>query len=79
MIKDEYCLCHLATGDMLRVVVAAKTPLDVKAKEAMDKGEVFPISHLLRAMVVFSMDGYNKHTFIGLWLANASAYVVLRK
>lgn len=38
IIKDEYCLCHLATGDMLRAAVAAKTPLGVKAKEAMDKG-----------------------------------------
>ncbi|XVF11554.1 hypothetical protein REPUB_Repub08aG0037900 [Reevesia pubescens] len=40
MIKDEYCLCHLATGDMLRAAVAAKTPLGIKAKEAMDKGEL---------------------------------------
>lgn len=40
LLKDEYCLCHLATGDMLRAAVAAKTPLGVKAKEAMDKGEL---------------------------------------
>ncbi|GLT38402.1 hypothetical protein SLA2020_126580 [Shorea laevis] len=40
IIKDEYCLCHLATGDMLRAAVAAKTPLGVKAKEAMDKGQL---------------------------------------
>ncbi|KAJ9709773.1 hypothetical protein PVL29_001302 [Vitis rotundifolia] len=40
IIKDEYCLCHLATGDMLRAAVAAKTPLGIKAKEAMDKGEL---------------------------------------
>ncbi|EMS55707.1 Adenylate kinase B [Triticum urartu] len=40
LIKDEYCLCHLATGDMLRAAVAAKTPLGIKAKEAMDKGEL---------------------------------------
>ncbi|XP_057516375.1 adenylate kinase 4 isoform X1 [Amaranthus tricolor] len=40
LIKDEYCLCHLATGDMLRAAVAAKTPLGVKAKEAMEKGEL---------------------------------------
>ncbi|KAL1541826.1 adenylate kinase [Salvia divinorum] len=38
IIKDEYCLCHLATGDMLRAAVAAKTPLGIKAKEAMEKG-----------------------------------------
>ncbi|KAG1358603.1 adenylate kinase 4 [Cocos nucifera] len=40
IIKDEYCLCHLATGDMLRAAVAAKNPLGLKAKEAMDKGEL---------------------------------------
>lgn len=37
IIKEDYCLCHLATGDMLRAAVAAKTLLGVKAKEAMDK------------------------------------------
>ncbi|KAK4781936.1 hypothetical protein SAY86_016038 [Trapa natans] len=40
LIKDEYCLCHLATGDMLRAAVAAKTPLGIKAKDNMDKGEL---------------------------------------
>lgn len=40
IMKEEYCLCHLATGDMLRSAVAAKTPLGLKAKEAMDKGEL---------------------------------------
>ncbi|XVE85267.1 hypothetical protein DITRI_Ditri17bG0078500 [Diplodiscus trichospermus] len=40
IIKDDNCLCHLATGDMLRAAVAAKTPLGIKAKEAMDKGEL---------------------------------------
>ena len=44
VIKDEYCLCHLATGDMLRSAVAAKTPLGIKAKEAMDKVIFFLIS-----------------------------------
>ncbi|KAI3787277.1 hypothetical protein L1987_41636 [Smallanthus sonchifolius] len=40
IIKDEYCLCHLATGDMLRAAVAAKTPLGIKAKETMERGEL---------------------------------------
>ncbi|KAK8266006.1 hypothetical protein V6Z12_D12G216100 [Gossypium hirsutum] len=40
IIKDEHCLCHLAAGDMLRAAVSAKTPLGIKAKEAMDKGEL---------------------------------------
>jgi adenylate kinase family enzyme len=41
IIKDEYCLCHLATGDMLRAAVSAKTPLGIKAKEAMEKVRFF--------------------------------------
>ncbi|EFJ18155.1 hypothetical protein SELMODRAFT_113038 [Selaginella moellendorffii] len=40
IIEENYCLCHLATGDMLRAAVAAKTPLGIQAKEAMDKGEL---------------------------------------
>lgn len=35
-IKEEYCLCHLATGDMLREAVAKQTPLGVEAKQAME-------------------------------------------
>jgi adenylate kinase len=27
LIKDEYCLCHLSTGDMLRAAVAAGTEM----------------------------------------------------
>lgn len=38
MIKNENCLCHLATGDMLRAAVAAKTPLGIEAKKAMEAG-----------------------------------------
>lgn len=42
MIKNENCLCHLATGDMLRAAVAAKTPLGLEAKKAMEAGEAPP-------------------------------------
>ncbi|THG97734.1 hypothetical protein EW145_g7557 [Phellinidium pouzarii] len=37
-IRDEYCVCHLATGDMLREQVAKKTPLGVEARKIMDAG-----------------------------------------
>jgi adenylate kinase len=37
-IKDELCLCHLATGDMLRDAISQGTELGKKAKEIMDKG-----------------------------------------
>lgn len=37
-IKEKFCVCHLATGDMLRAAVAAKTPLGLEAKKVMDAG-----------------------------------------
>ncbi|CAG8522563.1 2012_t:CDS:2 [Ambispora leptoticha] len=37
-IKEKYCICHLATGDMLRSQVAAQTPLGVEAKKIMESG-----------------------------------------
>lgn len=38
VLKREHCLCHLATGDMLRAAVAAKSPMGLEAKKAMDAG-----------------------------------------
>lgn len=37
-LKDKFCACHLATGDMLRAQVTAKTDLGVQAKKIMDQG-----------------------------------------
>ncbi|OJJ89458.1 adenylate kinase ADK1 [Aspergillus glaucus CBS 516.65] len=37
-LKDAYCACHLATGDMLRSQVAKKTDLGREAKKIMDQG-----------------------------------------
>ncbi|CUS10013.1 unnamed protein product [Tuber aestivum] len=37
-IKDKFCICHLATGDMLRSQVAKKTALGRAAKKIMDEG-----------------------------------------
>ena len=39
-IKDEYCLCHLSTGDMLRDAVKAGTEMGKKAKAVMDAGKL---------------------------------------
>ena len=38
MDKDEYFLCHLATGDILRAAVAAGTNIGKKVKAAMESG-----------------------------------------
>ncbi|KAJ7577547.1 adenylate kinase 1 [Mycena floridula] len=37
-IRDEFCVCHLATGDMLREQIIQKTPLGLAAKGIMDSG-----------------------------------------
>ncbi|EIW67854.1 hypothetical protein TREMEDRAFT_32866 [Tremella mesenterica DSM 1558] len=39
-ISQKYCICHLATGDMLRNQVAKQTELGKAAKKIMDKGEL---------------------------------------
>ncbi len=41
-IKDNLCLCHLATGDMLRDAVTAGTELGKKAKSIMEAGQLVP-------------------------------------
>ncbi|TFK17397.1 adenylate kinase 1 [Coprinopsis marcescibilis] len=37
-IREKYCVCHLATGDMLRDQVDKQTPLGIAAKKIMDAG-----------------------------------------
>eukprot|EP00762_Andalucia_godoyi_P000191 ANDGO_02399.mRNA.1 Adenylate kinase len=37
-IKEEFCLCHLSTGDMLRAAVAAGSALGQKVKATLESG-----------------------------------------
>ena len=39
-LRDEYCICHLSTGDMLRAAVARGTEVGRKAKAVMDAGQL---------------------------------------
>eukprot|EP00803_Ostreobium_quekettii_P011235 evm.model.scf_739.4 EVM.evm.TU.scf_739.4 scf_739:44890-48416(+) len=40
IIRKEHCLCHIATGDMLRSAVQNGTPLGLQAKKAMESGQM---------------------------------------
>lgn len=39
-LVDHYGMRQLSTGDMLRAAVKAQTPVGIKAKEVMDRGEL---------------------------------------
>lgn len=40
LLKEQLGVPHISTGDLLRAAVAAGTPLGLKAKAAMDAGEL---------------------------------------
>ncbi len=40
IIRDDLCICHLATGDLLREAVAKGTELGKQAKDVMARGEL---------------------------------------
>src|SRR5215212_6156269 len=41
-LVEKYGIVQLSTGDMLRAAVAASTPIGLKAKEIMARGELVP-------------------------------------
>ena len=41
-LADTMGVRHFSTGDMLRAAVTAQSPVGVKAKQFMDKGELVP-------------------------------------
>src|SRR5215472_18092725 len=48
MLAGKYGVPHLSTGDMLREHVAKGTPLGLKAKPIMERGELVPDSLVLK-------------------------------
>merc|ERR1712100_627316 len=54
-IVDKLCLCHLATGDMLREAVAAGTELGKEADAIMKRGDLVP-DELVIGLIKDNMD-----------------------
>ncbi|WP_125153940.1 adenylate kinase [Clostridium rectalis] len=42
LISDKYSIPHISTGDIFRKNISEKTPLGVKAKSYIDKGQLVP-------------------------------------
>lgn len=42
LISSTYSIPHISTGDIFRKQISEKTPLGIKAKEAIDKGQLAP-------------------------------------
>lgn len=72
-MKDEYCLCHLATGDMLRAAVAQGTEMGKKAKSIMDAGvhELMTVRCMAPGTAVDDGNAFSKY-----WRNNTPAGVV---
>ncbi len=65
MLSQKLGLLHISTGDILRSAVEKKTPLGVKAKEYMERGELVPddliialIEEVLPQQGGFVLDGF---------------------
>ncbi len=54
-IISKYHLVHLSTGDILRSQIALGTPLGIKAKKLMDKGELVP-DEVVIGMINFKIE-----------------------
>jgi adenylate kinase len=76
-LKDALGVAHISTGDLLRAAVAAGTPLGLKAKQVMERGELVSDDLMLGMLEErlaqpdvgngFILDGYPRN------LAQASA------
>jgi adenylate kinase len=70
--SEEYNICHLSTGDMLRAAVKAGSEMGVQAKKKMDAGQLVPdevVTGIIRENLTtpqckngFILDGFPRTT-----------------
>ena len=65
LIKKEYGVVHLSTGNMLRAAVAAGTEVGIAAKEYMNAGKLVPDEVIIG--VVSSSLLFMKRIWVFIW------------
>lgn len=72
LIKDEYKIAHISTGDMFRAAIKNQTPTGIEAQSYIDKGQLVPDSTTIKLVKErllqddcangFLLDGFPRNT-----------------
>ena len=61
LISNMYSIPHISTGDIFRKQISENTPLGIKAKETIDKGQLAPDDitiHMVEERIGFDIFTY---------------------
>ena len=64
LIKDEYNIAHISTGDMFRAAIKNQTPTGIEAKGYIDKGQLVPDSTTIKLVKERLMEEDCKNGFL---------------
>jgi len=64
LLKQKYNLIHASTGDLYRKEIASASPLGLRAKEIIDRGDLCPDELTLDMLFQFCNSNKNAHGFL---------------